>query len=33
MARRTKPTEIIWDYLEPPLLEKEEPVGLIGPAE
>tara|TARA_Y100000385_G_scaffold177453_1_gene183480 strand:+ start:675 stop:4253 length:3579 start_codon:yes stop_codon:yes gene_type:complete len=33
MARRTKPAEIIWDYLEPPLLEKEEPVGLIGPAE
>ena len=33
MARRTKPAEIIWDYSEPPLLEKEEPVGLIGPAE
>lgn len=33
MARRTKPAEIIWDYSEPPLLEKEEPAGLIGPAE
>jgi multidrug efflux pump len=33
MARRTKPAEIIWDYTEPPLLEKEEPAGLIGPAE
>jgi multidrug efflux pump len=33
MARRTKPAEIIWDYAEPPLLEKEEPAGLIGPAE
>ena len=33
MARRTRPAEIIWDYSEPPLLEKEEPAGLIGPAE
>ncbi|MDA9612800.1 efflux RND transporter permease subunit [Paracoccaceae bacterium] len=33
MARKTKPAEIIWDYAEPPLLEKEEPAGLIGPAE
>ena len=33
MARKTKPAEIIWDYTEPPLLEKEEPAGLIGPAE
>ena len=33
MARRTKPAEIIWDYSEPPLLEKEKPAGLIGPAE
>ena len=33
MARRTKPAEIIWDYAEPPLLEKEELAGLIGPAE
>ena len=33
MARRTKPAEIIWDLSEPPLLEKEEPAGLIGPAE
>ena len=33
MARRTKPAEIIWDYSEPPLLEKEEPAGFIGPAE
>ena len=33
MARRTKPAEIIWDYAEPPLLEKEKPTGLIGPAE
>jgi hypothetical protein len=33
MARRTKPAEIIWDYSESPLLEKEEPASLIGPAE
>ena len=33
MARKTKPAEIIWDYSERPLLEKEEPAGLIGPAE
>ena len=33
MARKTKPAEIIWDYEEAPLLEKEEPAGLIGPAE
>ena len=33
MARKTKPAEIIWDYAEPPLLEKEELAGLIGPAE
>ena len=33
VARRTRPAEIIWDYSEPPLLEKEEPAGLIGPAE
>ena len=33
MARRTRPAEIIWDYSEPPLLKKEEPAGLIGPAE
>ena len=33
MARRTRPAEIIWDYSEPPLLEKEELAGLIGPAE
>jgi hypothetical protein len=33
MARRTRPAEIIWDYSEPPLLEKEDPAGLIGPAE
>ena len=33
MARKTKPAEIIWDYEEPPLLEKDEPAGLIGPAE
>ena len=33
MARRTKPAEIIWDYSDPPLLEKEKPAGLIGPAE
>ena len=33
MARKTKPAEIIWDYEEPPLLKKDEPAGLIGPAE
>ena len=33
MARKTKPAEIIWDYSDRPLLEKEEPAGLIGPAE
>ena len=33
MARKTKPAEIIWDYDEPPLLKKDEPAGLIGPAE
>ena len=33
MARKTKPAEIIWDYAEPPLLEKEKPAGLISPAE
>ena len=33
MARKTKPAEIIWDYKEPPLLKKDEPAGLIGPAE
>jgi len=33
MARKTKPAEIIWDYEEPPLLEKDKPAGLIGPAE
>lgn len=33
MARKTKPAEIIWDYAEPPLLEKEKLAGLIGPAE
>ena len=33
MARKTKPAEIIWDYEEPPLLNKDEPAGLIGPAE
>ncbi len=33
MARKTKPAEIIWDYEEAPLLEKEKPAGLIGPAE
>ncbi|MGB1768537.1 MAG: efflux RND transporter permease subunit [Paracoccaceae bacterium] len=32
-ARKTKPAEIIWDYEEPPLLKKDEPAGLIGPAE
>ena len=33
MARKTKPAEIIWDYEDPPLLKKDEPAGLIGPAE
>ncbi len=33
MARKTKPAEIIWDYEEPPLIKKDEPAGLIGPAE
>ena len=33
MARKTKPAEIIWDHEEPPLLKKDEPAGLIGPAE
>ena len=33
VARKTKPAEIIWDYEEPPLLKKDEPAGLIGPAE
>ena len=33
MARKTKPAEIVWDYEEPPLLKKDEPAGLIGPAE
>ena len=33
MARKTKPAEIIWDYEETPLLKKDEPAGLIGPAE
>ena len=33
MARKTKPAEIIWDYEEPTLLKKDEPAGLIGPAE
>ena len=33
MARKTKPAEIIWNYEEPPLLKKDEPAGLIGPAE
>ena len=33
IARKTKPAEIIWDYEEPPLLKKDEPAGLIGPAE
>jgi multidrug efflux pump len=33
MARKTKPAEIIWDYEEPSLLKKDEPAGLIGPAE
>ena len=33
MAGKTKPAEIIWDYEEPPLLKKDEPAGLIGPAE
>jgi hypothetical protein len=33
MAHKTKPAEIIWDYEEPPLLKKDEPAGLIGPAE
>ena len=33
MARKTKPAEIIWDYADRPLLEKDEPAGLIGPAE
>ena len=33
MARKTKPAEIIWDFEEPPLLKKDEPAGLIGPAE
>ena len=33
MARKTKPAEIIWDYGDPPLLKKDEPAGLIGPAE
>ena len=33
MARKTKPAEIIWDYEDPPLIKKDEPAGLIGPAE
>ena len=33
MAHKTKPAEIIWDYEEPQLLKKDEPAGLIGPAE
>ncbi len=33
MAQKTKPAEIIWDYEDPPLIKKDEPAGLIGPAE
>jgi hypothetical protein len=33
MARKTKPAEIIWDYEDPPLIKKDGPAGLIGPAE